>query len=68
MTDATAAWTSDNPFSSPSPLAYGAPAFDRIREEHFLPAFIAGMEQHLRGAQTLSKRLLLVGCGDKQVV
>ena len=48
MTDATAAWTSDNPFSSPSPLAYGAPAFDRIREEHFLPAFIAGMEQHLR--------------------
>ena len=44
MTDATAAWSADNPFSSPSDLPFAAPDFDRIREEHFLPAFYAGME------------------------
>ncbi|MAD32555.1 MAG: peptidase M3 [Planctomycetes bacterium] len=46
MTDATAAWSADNPFSSPSDLPFAAPDFDRIREEHFLPAFYVGMEQH----------------------
>lgn len=47
MTDVTAEWTSENPFSSPSTLPFEAPAFDRIREEHYLPAFTAGMESHL---------------------
>ena len=47
MTDETADWAADNPFASPSPLPYQAPPFDRIREEHFLPAFTAGMAQHL---------------------
>lgn len=33
----------DNPFYAPSTLPYGAPPFDLIRDEHFAPAFEAGM-------------------------
>jgi peptidyl-dipeptidase Dcp len=35
----------DNPFSAPSELPYQVPPFDRIQEEHFLPAFTAGMAE-----------------------
>src|SRR5262245_44333629 len=35
----------DNPFSAPSDLPYEVPPFDRIQEEHFLPAFTAGMAE-----------------------
>lgn len=42
-----AASKADNPFFAPSPLAYQTPPFDRIRDEHFLPAFESGMQQHL---------------------
>jgi len=38
----------DNPFSRPSPLPYQAPEFNRIREEHYLPAFLEGMSEQLR--------------------
>ena len=31
-----------NPFLAPSPLPFGYPDFDAIREEHFAPAFAAG--------------------------
>ncbi|GAA0945078.1 M3 family metallopeptidase [Pseudonocardia zijingensis] len=34
-----------NPFLTPSPLPFGFPDFDAIREEHFLPAFTAGMAE-----------------------
>jgi peptidyl-dipeptidase Dcp len=34
-----------NPFLAPSPLPFAFPDFDAIREEHFLPAFTAGMAQ-----------------------
>ncbi|MDM8084260.1 M3 family metallopeptidase [Cellulomonas cellasea] len=34
-----------NPFATPSTLPYGLPDFSRIREEHFLPAMLAGMAQ-----------------------
>lgn len=47
MSNATAATLVDNPFSSPSTLPLQAPAFDLIREEHYVPAFEAGMAQHL---------------------
>ena len=53
MTDETADWAADNPFASPSPLPYQAPPFDRIREEHFLPAFTAGMAQHLEEVRAI---------------
>ncbi|GAA3054046.1 M3 family metallopeptidase [Pseudonocardia yunnanensis] len=36
---------STNPFLAPSPLPFQFPDFDAIREEHFLPAFTAGMEE-----------------------
>ncbi len=29
----------DNPFALPSRLPYGTPAFDTIRDAHYLPAF-----------------------------
>lgn len=34
-----------NPFFAPSTLPFQAPPFDLIREEHYLPAFEAGMAQ-----------------------
>jgi len=37
----------DNPFAAESSLPYRVPAFDRIRDEHYLPAFEAGMAQEL---------------------
>jgi peptidyl-dipeptidase Dcp len=36
-----------NPFFAPSALPYRTPPFDRIRDEHYLPAFLEGMRQHL---------------------
>ena len=35
-----------NPWFVPSPLPFGAPPFDRIRDEHWLPAFAEGMRAH----------------------
>ncbi len=37
----------ENPFARPSELPYGLPPFDLIREEHYLPAFDAGMAEQL---------------------
>lgn len=37
----------DNPFAAPSPLLLHAPAFDKIRVDHFLPTFTFGMKQQL---------------------
>ncbi|KQQ88566.1 M3 family metallopeptidase [Massilia sp. Leaf139] len=34
-----------NPFAKPSTLQYGYPAFDKIKNEHFAPAFAEGMRQ-----------------------
>ncbi|MBE7209919.1 MAG: M3 family metallopeptidase [Gluconacetobacter diazotrophicus] len=36
----------DNPFLAASTLPYGLPPFDRIRDEHYAPAFDAGMAEH----------------------
>ena len=36
----------DNPFAAPSDLPFGLPPFDRIRTEHFAPAFEAGTAAH----------------------
>lgn len=35
-----------NPFLAASTLAYGLPAFDKIKNEHYAPAFSEGMRQH----------------------
>jgi len=41
------ALTPDNPFAEPSALPFGAPAFDRIRDEHYAPAIEEGIRRHL---------------------
>ncbi len=41
----TFALDQDNPFARPSTLPYGLPDYTAIREEHYLPAFLAGMAE-----------------------
>jgi peptidyl-dipeptidase Dcp len=40
-----AATNAENPFFSPYTTPYGAPPFDKIKVEHYLPAFMKGIEQ-----------------------
>jgi len=42
---ASAALPASNPFAKPSTLQYGYPAFDKIKNEHFAPAFDEGMRE-----------------------
>ncbi len=37
----------DNPFLKKSPLQYQAPEFDKIKDEHFKPAFESGLKEQL---------------------
>jgi peptidyl-dipeptidase Dcp len=46
-TERSAALPADNPFATASPLPFHAPAFDKVRNEHFMPTFLAGMKQQL---------------------
>src|SRR5205807_9959887 len=39
---------SDNPFLVESTLPYRLPPFDRIKDEHFVPATEAGMQEQLK--------------------
>jgi peptidyl-dipeptidase Dcp len=45
---ATAQVSTMNPLLKPSPLPLHYPQFDQIRNEHFLPAFQAGMAEELK--------------------
>jgi peptidyl-dipeptidase Dcp len=45
-----------NPFASPSTLPYGLPPFAEIRDEHFEPAFEAGMAEQLREIQAIVRK------------
>jgi peptidyl-dipeptidase Dcp len=47
------ALSAGNPFAEPSGLPYGLPPFDRIREEHFAPAFEAGMAEQRREVEAI---------------
>jgi peptidyl-dipeptidase Dcp len=44
---AAPAMARDNPFSTPSPLPYGAPPFDVITDADYQPGFDAGMAQQI---------------------
>jgi peptidyl-dipeptidase Dcp len=44
----------DNPFASPSPLVFQTPQFDRIRDEHFRPAFLEGMRLQLAEMEAIT--------------
>jgi peptidyl-dipeptidase Dcp len=48
--------SADNPFASPSTLPYGLPPFADIRDEHFEPAFEAGMAEQLAEVQAIVRK------------
>ncbi|HWJ95391.1 MAG TPA: M3 family metallopeptidase, partial [Telluria sp.] len=43
-----------NPFAKPSTLPFHYPAFDKIKDEHFLPAYAAGMREQLREVASIA--------------
>ncbi|OUE21124.1 Peptidyl-dipeptidase dcp [Clavibacter michiganensis] len=47
--------TPPNPFLEPSPLPSGMPPFADIREEHFRPAFEAGIAEHLAEVRAIAE-------------
>src|SRR5439155_26514642 len=46
-TESSAA-TADNPLLTESTLPYRVPPFDKIKDEHFAPAIVAGMREQLK--------------------
>ncbi len=48
--------SSDNPFAVPSTLPLRAPAFNKIKVEHFQPAFNAGMKEQLDEIDAITKQ------------
>lgn len=44
----------ENPFFEVSTLPFGMPHFDRIRDEHFVPAMERGMAEHLDEIETIA--------------
>lgn len=54
--EASTALPADNPFVSPSPLPFHAPAFDKIRIEHYLPTFTVGMKQQLAEMDAIAQQ------------
>lgn len=52
--ETTSELPADNPFVGPSKLALHAPAFDAIRVEHFLPAFMAGIDEQLEEMKAIA--------------
>ncbi|MFT4514370.1 MAG: peptidyl-dipeptidase Dcp [Planctomycetota bacterium] len=54
MSNATAGLKADNPFSSPSTLPLQAPPFDKITEDHYVPAFEAGMELNIAEIEAIA--------------
>jgi peptidyl-dipeptidase Dcp len=45
---------SSNPFARPSTLPFHYPAFDKIKDEHFVPAYEAGMREQLREVASIA--------------
>ena len=48
-------FTSDNPFAKPSTLPLQLPPFDKIKDEHFRPAFEAGMAEELKEMDVIAR-------------
>jgi peptidyl-dipeptidase Dcp len=51
---AVAAFTQDNPFAKPSSLPLQAPAFDKIKDSDYVPAFEEGMKEQLAEARKIA--------------
>ncbi len=45
---------SDNPFLTESPLPFEAPEFDKINNEHYVPAFEEGMKQEIAEIEAIA--------------
>ncbi|PYK62326.1 MAG: hypothetical protein DME43_00355, partial [Verrucomicrobia bacterium] len=45
---------SDNPFLVESALPYHLPPFDKIKDEHFVPATEAGMQEQLKEVEAIA--------------
>jgi peptidyl-dipeptidase Dcp len=54
MARMTAVLDAENPFAAPSPLPYGLPDYRRIREEHYLPAVLAGLAEHREQVEAIA--------------
>ncbi|RUO30110.1 dipeptidyl carboxypeptidase II [Aliidiomarina sedimenti] len=50
----TAQLDSSNPFAQPSELQYEAPDFSIIEDDHFLPAFEQGMQDHMAEIEAIA--------------
>jgi len=46
----------DNAFAAPSPLAFHTPAFDKVKLEHYQPAFTVGMKQQLAEMEAIASQ------------
>jgi peptidyl-dipeptidase Dcp len=46
-------FSAENPFAQRSTLEYELPPFEKIRDEHYLPAFYAGCQQQLEEIQAI---------------
>ena len=55
ITNANAALPADNPFAQPSPLPYQLPQFDKIKAEHFIPAYEAAMAEQRREVEAITQ-------------
>src|SRR5215472_7953391 len=55
ITAVFAADLNDNPLAAKSVLPYQYPAFDRIKDEHFVPAIEAGMGEQLKEVEAVAK-------------
>ncbi|MBI2510784.1 MAG: M3 family metallopeptidase [Opitutae bacterium] len=53
-TDPAASPMNDNPLLTPSPLPLQYPPFDKIKNEHFLPAFEQGMTENLQEVEAIA--------------
>lgn len=52
--ESNAVLDASNPFAKPSALPFNYPAFDKIKDEHFLPAYAAGMREQLREVESIA--------------
>jgi peptidyl-dipeptidase Dcp len=54
ITAVLAADLKDNPFAAESVLPYQYPTFDKIKDEHFIPAIEAGMREQLKEIEPIA--------------
>jgi peptidyl-dipeptidase Dcp len=62
----------DNPFFTTYKNKYGAPPFDKIKSEHYMPAFKEGIKQQQAEIDAIAERwctvLVFVSCEKRVIV